>query len=71
MKPGTLWLNDVAVTFLLVSSSGTDHAGPIVFCARSRPKKRTKTSNQNFANLYDHLPLLTMIISSGICVMPD
>ena len=35
----TLWLNYVTVTFLVVSSSGTNH-DVIVFCARSVPKKR-------------------------------
>ena len=37
----TLWPNYVTVTFLLVSSSGTNH--DLCVCAGSWPKKRTKT----------------------------
>ena len=40
----TLWLNYLTETFLLVSYS--DSTQNLVFCARSRPKKRTKTWNK-------------------------
>ena len=56
----TLWLNDVTVTFLLVSSSGTNY-DLLCLCRpghgqKSEQKRRTK----NFAKLPNHLPLLTM-----------
>ena len=49
----TLWLNCVTVTFLLVSSSGTNHDLLCLFVQKHR--------TNNFAKLPNHLPLLTML----------
>ena len=56
----TIWLDYVTVTFLLVSSSGTNRD---LLCLvhdqgqKSEQKHRTK----NFAKFHNHLPLLTMV----------
>ena len=54
----TLWLNYVTVTFLLVSSSSTNH-DLLCFVYGQGQKNRTKT--ERFAKLHNHLPLLTMV----------
>ena len=58
----TLWLNYVAITFLLVSSSGTNH-DLLCFVHGQGQKSEQKHRTSNFAKLHNHLPLLTMVRS--------
>ena len=59
----TLCMNYVTETFLLVSCLNTrKHLLYFVrFCARSRPKKPTKTYKKNFAGIRNHFALLNML----------
>ena len=56
----TLKLNYVTVTFLLVSSTGTNN-DLLWFVHRHGQKSDQKHRTKNFARLHDHLHLLTMV----------
>ena len=55
----TPWPNYVTVTFLLVSSSGTNH-DLLCFVQGHGQKSEQKHRTKNFAKLPTHLPLLTI-----------
>ena len=60
----TLWPNYVTVTFLLVSSSGTNYKLLAVFVHGHGQNSEQKNRTKNFAKLPNHLPQVNALLTA-------